>query len=369
MTDKNVLIFRKYLLAYSETFIADQGRYLVDYRSTYTGLVRDAQGISLLSDMPSFVLEDFTQNIKLSKLAYRLGFFSKKWIDEILTMRPDVIHAHFLNDGLDALRLKNRLNIPLVTSLHGHDITKNEKTKILQKSRRGFFGKVDKIIAVSDFIYQKAVENGCPEDKLIKHSIGIDLEKFTQEKQESEQPEILFVGRLTEIKGCAYLLKAMAVLKKKYPELRLTVVGGGPLLEALKDEVKQKSLNVEFVGVESAEKIRDRLAKAWLFAGPSISMDNGYAEGLGMVFLEAQALKTPVVSFASGGVVEAIEDGVSGVLSREKDVQELAESIEYFLESKERRQQFGEEGRQRVEALFDIRKQCLLLEKIYDNIR
>ena len=356
-------------MAYSETFIADQGHFLMDYQAMYSGLVRDARGLTLLEGMPYFLLEDYSQNIKLSKLLYRLGFFPKKWINEISNMHPDIIHAHFLNDGLDALRLKKRLNIPLVTTLHGHDITKDERTKFLQKTRKRFFNEVDRVIAVSDYIYQKAVESGCSEDKLIKHSIGIDLEKFTQKKEESDQPEILFVGRLTEIKGCAYLLKAMSILKTKYPELKLTVVGEGPQAGVLKEEVLEKELNVEFVGVEPAEKIRDRLAKTWIFSAPSISMENGYAEGLGMVFLEAQALKTPVVSFASGGVIEAVEDGVTGVLSREKDVQGLAESIEYFLQSQKRRQQFGEKGRQRVERLFDIRKQCLLLENIYDNLR
>ncbi len=371
MTDQNnnVLIFRKYLLPYSETFIADQGRFLQNYQAMYAGLVRDDKGLGMLADMPSVILEDCSRHINLSKLVFRLGMAPGKWINKIRELSPDVIHAHFLNDGFDALLLKQKLNRPLVTTLHGHDITKKEKTGLLQKSRKQFFSEVDQVIAVSDYIYQQALKNGCPEDKLVKHSIGIDLEKFTQQKQESEKPEILFVGRLVEKKGCTYLLQAMSFLKNKYPELKLTIVGDGPLRHTLKAQVENGQLNVEFVGIESPEKIRQRLAKTWMFVAPSITAESGDAEGLGMVFLEAQALKTPVISFASGGVVEAVEDGVTGLLKSEKDVQGLVESIEYFLENQQLRQEFGDNGRKRVETLFDIRKQCLLLEDIYDGLR
>ena len=367
--NNNVLVYRKYILPYSETFIADQGRFLEKYKAIYAGLVKDSKGLGLISDLPQAVLEDYSSNINLSKLAYRLGILPGGWLKEITNLKPDIIHAHFLNDGIDVLRLKNRLNLPLVTTVHGHDITKKEKTALLQKNRKQFFSEVDKIVAVSDYIYRKALDSGCPEEKLIKHSIGIDLEKFTQQKNETEQPEILFVGRLAEKKGCIYLLQAMARLKSKYPDLKLTIVGDGGLAASLKEYSIKNQLNVNFVGVETPEKIRDRLSKTWLFAAPSITADNGDAEGLGMVFLEAQALNTPVVSYASGGVVEAIEDGVTGLLSQEKDVQALAESIDFFLESEEERRLYGERGRSRVESLFDIRKQCRLLENIYDSLR
>jgi len=101
---------------------------------------------------------------------------------------------------------------------------------------------------------------------------------------------------------------------------------------------------------------------------PSITADNGDAEGLGMVFLEAQALQTPVVSFSSGGVVEAVENESTGLLCAEKDVSSLAENIDTLLSNQSLREEFGKCGRERVEKLFDIRKQCKLLEDIYDDV-
>ncbi|MDH3534935.1 MAG: glycosyltransferase, partial [Gammaproteobacteria bacterium] len=92
------------------------------------------------------------------------------------------------------------------------------------------------------------------------------------------------------------------------------------------------------------------------------------AEGLGMVFLEAQALQTPVVSFRSGGVVEAVEEGSSALLSDEKDVAGLAANIAELLDNSTARHNMGASGRKRVEQHFDIRKQCAKLESIYAEL-
>ena len=87
-----------------------------------------------------------------------------------------------------------------------------------------------------------------------------------------------------------------------------------------------------------------------------------------MVFLEAQALQTPVVSFRSGGLVEAVEEGVTALLSEEKDVAGLADDIACLLENASLRHNMGLAGRNRVEQHFDLRKQCAKLESIYAKL-
>jgi len=369
MHNKSVLIFRKKLLAYSETFIADQGRYLPQYMPFYCGFDSDSSGLGLLPDSKVILLNKYAKHKNLAKILFRAGRFNHQWLSEIDAVSPAIIHAHFLNDGIDALKLGQKLEVPLITTLHGHDITKPEKKSWLKCGRKAFFDRVDRVIAVSDYIYAQALENGCPEQKLLKHSIGIDLQKFSSEKHETGNPSLLFVGRLVEKKGCIYLLQALRILQKKNPDISLTIVGNGPLEDELRQYVTDHRLNVAFVGRESAEQIRQRLSQAWVFVAPSITAENGDAEGLGMVFLEAQALKTPVVSYASGGVVEAVEDGVSGLLLKEKDIDGLAEKIAYLIENGTLRQKYGQNGRSRVEKLFDIRQQCVILERIYEGVQ
>jgi len=300
----NVVIFRKRLLAYSETFIADQGQLLPNYLPVYAGYQRDPSGADLIAQSRQLLLEDYAVLLEVSKFWLRQGFTpNRSWLSALEQTNPALIHAHFLKDGLDAILIGKHLSI------------------------------VDRVIAVSDFIAGQALRQGCPESKLIKHRIGIDLDRFKQEKNESQQPSLLFIGRLVEKKGCTYLLQAMAKLKGKFPELKLTIVGEGDLRSSLQQQAESLGLDAEFVGRENAQQIRERLAQCWLFVAPSITATSGDAEGLPIVFLEAQALRAPVVSFYGGGVSEAIEDGSTGLLCEEKDVGALAENIATLLEN------------------------------------
>jgi glycosyltransferase involved in cell wall biosynthesis len=365
----SIAIFRKRLLSYTETFIADQGRFLPCYRPLFCGYHRDTSGLQLLDGAETFLLDDHSRLSSLSKLMLRYGLGGgKRWLAAIARENPALIHAHFFNDGIDALKIGARLDRPVITTVHGHDITKHENAPAQHSISRRFFEQVDAVIAVSDFIAEQALARGCPENKLLQHYIGIDLERFNQPKQESDQPSLLFVGRLVEKKGCTYLLQAMARLKARFPELQLTIIGDGDLAPTLQQEAAQRQLNVVFAGTASAAEIRDHLSRSWLFVAPSITAQSGDAEGLGMVFLEAQALQTPVVSYRSGGLVEAVEDGVSALLSEEKDVAGLAENIATLLENSELRHNMGVAGRRRVEQHFDLRKQCAKLETIYDKL-
>lgn len=320
----------------------------------------------MLNGSTTLLLDDYSCLASLSKLLLRLGYGgARAWVEAIAAHSPALIHAHFFNDGLDAVILGKRLDLPVVTTVHGHDITKHENAVAQSTTNQRFFERVDKVIAVSDFIAEQALARGCPEQKLIQHYIGIDLEKFTQPKSESDEPSLLFVGRLVEKKGCTYLLQAMEQLKPKFPELRLTIIGEGDLKSALQQEASAKRLNVDFRGTASASEIREQLARSWLFVAPSITAANGDTEGLGMVFLEAQALRTPVVSFRSGGLVEAVDEDRTALLCDEKDVTGLARNIAQLLENSTLRHNMGQNGRERVEQHFDVRVQCAKLESIY----
>ncbi len=341
---------------------------LARFQPLFCGFTADPSGRHLI-DSPQFLLQDHCQFPAVSKFMFRSGLGGgRAWVNALAAESPRLVHAHFFNDGIDAVELGARLRCPVVTTLHGHDITKRDNARAGARQNRRFFDRVDRVIAVSRFIAEEALKRGCPEGKLRQHYIGIDLERFSMPKRESERPSLLFVGRLVEKKGCIYLLEAMTLLQPKFPELELCIVGDGVLGPELQREAQSRGLNVEFAGAEPASRIRERLARSWLFVAPSVTARDGDAEGLGMVFLEAQALKTPVVSFASGGVVEAVAHESTGLLCPERDVDGLAQNIACLLEDSRLRQQMGLAGRRRVEEQFDIRKQCARLEHIYEEI-
>ena len=142
-----VAIFRKRLLSYSETFIADQGRLLPHYRAVFCGYRQDSSGIQLLDGSEQILLDDYSSMASLSKFLFRhrLGG-GKAWISAIDKQSPALIHAHFFNDGLDAIKLGEKLDLPVVTTVHGHDITKHENAVAQSATNLRFFEQVGTMV-------------------------------------------------------------------------------------------------------------------------------------------------------------------------------------------------------------------------------
>jgi glycosyltransferase involved in cell wall biosynthesis len=100
----------------------------------------------------------------------------------------------------------------------------------------------------------------------------------------------------------------------------------------------------------------------------SIVAKAGDTETFGMVFAEAQAMGLPVASFAVGGIPEAVEHGVTGLLAPERDTDALANNIVTLLTDGSMWRRFSTAGQERVKRLFDLAKQTAKLEQIYDEV-
>ena len=97
-------------------------------------------------------------------------------------------------------------------------------------------------------------------------------------------------------------------------------------------------------------------------------MDRGNEEGLSTVCIESQAVGTPLVGFNTGGVSEVVEHGVTGLLSPEKNIDQLAENLLTLLMSNSLRAKFSNAGIERTNRLFNIKSQCQILENIYKEL-
>lgn len=365
-----VLVFRKRLLAWSETFIADQGRHLPTMEATFTGFRWDDGGRHLLDGTDCCVQEDHSLWTGLARTRLRIGLgVNPAWRRALARRRPALLHAHFGPDALAAIPVAEALGVPLVATFHGFDITKHDDRSPYAARRHRVFEAASRIIAVSEFIAGRLVEAGCPAAKIRRHYIGIDLERYDGVSDEAPRPTVLFIGRLVPKKGCTHLLEAMRVVQRAVPGALLQIAGDGPQRPELEAQVAAAGLaDVEFLGVRTPVEIRELLRRAWIMCTPSIVAENGDAEGLGMVFLEAQAMATPAVSFDTGGVVEAIADGETGRTVPAGDDAALADALIGLLTDDELRRRCGARGRARVEALFDVRRQCGALESIYRSV-
>ena len=164
-----VLIFRKRLLPYSETFIASQGQALKRYRPLFVGLERHEQGLHYLKEGTYSLLQDHASSVGLARLPMHLGMKpNARWLRTLRAHKPQLIHVHFGNGVAAAMPLAKALEIPMLVSWHGHDISKPLESGFRQKVRRAI-AMADHHIAVSSYIADRLLEADCPQSKMTVH--------------------------------------------------------------------------------------------------------------------------------------------------------------------------------------------------------
>lgn len=378
----SILIYRDTLLMYSEPWILSQPEAFVRYQPYYAGTRRiesvnlDALGrerVAILDDLVPRHLSPFLRVVyKLTGLAW------PAWAQRIRRWQPALIHAHFGPDGVWARGLAKMLGVPLIVTFHGYDITvpreksraKGITTPLYFRRRLALFHEAARIIAVSTFIRERLLAEGCPPEKVVVHHIGVDTQAFDPGPVRERPPVILFVGRLVEQKGIFDLLCAVQRVQKHLPEARLIVAGDGPLRAEVERASRALPRPVSFLGRVSQAEVRRLLEEVRVFCVPSIVAKDGAAEGFGIVFAEAQAMGVPVVSYATGGIQNAVEHGVTGFLAPPGDIEALAGMLEHVLrEPFERWLERSRAARRRVVERFDLHTQSRALERLYDDVR
>jgi glycosyltransferase involved in cell wall biosynthesis len=263
----------------------------------------------------------------------------------------------------------------MVISLHGYDVTssddahaRTEEGKVYLRRRKDLWEYASKFICISKYIYDQALKRGYPREKLHVLYTGTDLSMFCGLECNRERGLIVFVGRLVEKKGLAFLLDAMQFVKVKHPEARIVVLGSGPLEHELRTRALAEGIRCSFMGMQPISAVRAQLAKARVFCVPSVSARSGDSEGLGMVFVEAQAMGTPVVSFRHGGIPEVVLDRETGLLAPERDRAALAECISTLMSDDDMWTRMSKRSAQWVRSSFDLNRQAELLEDVYEDV-
>jgi colanic acid/amylovoran biosynthesis glycosyltransferase len=371
---RRVLIFRNELLPRSETFILAQSRALTRFELVFGAVHRAVESLDLPS--PPLLLDDCS-NV-LGKVRRRLFWrhsFGPQFYQQLNAAKLDLIHAHFAVDGAAALPIAERLGIPMVVSLHGYDVTSSDETharteegRVYLRRRKRLWEYASKFICISKYMYEKALERGFPREKLCVLYTGTDLSMFCGLECDRERELIVFVGRLVEKKGLAFLLDAMQFVKVKHPEAKIIVLGSGPLEGELRARAMAEGICCQFMGMQPASVVRAQLARARVFCVPSVSARSGDSEGLGMVFIEAQAMGTPVVSFRHGGIPEVVLDGETGLLAPERDRASLGDCLSTLMSDDEMWMRMSKRAAEWVRKSFDLKRQTNLLEDLYEDV-
>jgi colanic acid/amylovoran biosynthesis glycosyltransferase len=286
----------------------------------------------------------------------------------------DIVHCQFGPLGYTGLLLRDAAVFQgnVVTSFRGSDIS----SYISLRGRRVYddlFARGDLFLCVSSFIKDKLVKLGCDERKIIVHKSGVDAGVYDTARPVAKSDgkiRIMTVARLVEKKGVEYGIRAIAQVLEKYPHVEYNIAGDGPLrsrLEPLIEELRVGS-HVNLLGWKTQKEVNELLEQADILLAPSITTESGDAEGIPNSIMEAFTKARPVVSTAYVGVPELVQDGESGFLVPERDVDALAKRLEFLIERPELRVLMGKSGRRFVEEHHNIERLNDRLISLYQKL-
>jgi len=295
--------------------------------------------------------------------------------------KPDVINAHTPVPFISDVTARVCGDIPFTLTYH-NDLTKENillnfickfyyftiENKTLKIS--------DKIIATSEYYAKKSpylirylnkISIVPPGVQIAKFHPGVN--KFALQKKYGNYPFILFVGQLDKThihKGIYYLIDAISLVKKKFENILLLVVGKGDNVDNYKNYTQKSSLekNIVFTGFVSNEELPE------YYAGSNVTVLPTYnnSEGFGMVLLEAGACEKPVISTNVGGIPFVIDDNKTGLLVPPKDPKALAEAISKILNNFGLAKKMGENGYKKVKENFTWEKQIKKTNDLFKDI-
>ncbi|WP_203831154.1 glycosyltransferase [Actinoplanes palleronii] len=360
-TDRRVAIWRSAMLPGSETFIRGQGDALARWTPTYVGATRIESALSRTQDVIAF--PDGRGFLRL-----RLTGASPRLFQTLSEVRPELVHAHFGGDGWLVSHSAGRLGVPLVVTVHGHDVTRQPtapgaKGVRYRRNLQTVFRRAAMVIAVSEVIREQAVRWGADPAKVRVHHTGVLVPPAVP--MVPKRWDVVFVGRFTAKKGIDDLLTALASMHSPRP--RALFIGDGELMPAMRARAEDLRVDATFVGSRSPEAVQRHLAESRILACPSKTAPDGDTEGLPTTLLEAAALGLPVAATRHSGIPEAVVDGETGLLTPEADPAALAGSLTRLLGDAELRHRFGVQARRRVSTHFDLVEQTRRLEELYDE--
>ncbi len=248
--------------------------------------------------------------------------------------------------GLALVRsLARKEKVRLVVRVQGHTASKSLlvhrsrwRFRVLEWIESFVLRRADLVIPMGEFTCQLALEKGAHHNRIIVLPFPVHWLDSATITDLPPRPCVLFAGRLEKEKGVHILLEALKYVKEAVPSVRLLIAGDGSYRQHLEELVERLELSqhVSFLGWLAPEEIREAYRKAWVLVLPSI-----WAEGLGMVLVEAGLMGRPVIGSDLGGIRDIIRDGYNGYLVPPGDARALAEAMLRMLKDPLRAREMG----------------------------
>jgi colanic acid/amylovoran biosynthesis glycosyltransferase len=301
------------------------------------------------------------------------------YFESILKKRnARLVHAHFGHNGPQALEVKSKVNIPLVTTFYGADLSKRDVVHLLKEQYQQLFREGDMFLVEGPHMREKLHQLGCPKEKIHiqRIAIPVDAISFRERKPKGNRDKtvrFLFCGRFTEKKGLIYALEAVKKVweEYRYRDIRFCMIGDGELKEEVETFVKENRMTdyVELPGFLNYKDYLGQLEEADIFIHPSVTAANGDSEGgAPTTILEAQAMGLPVIATYHADIPNVVVPDKSALLSAERDIDGLSRNILFLLENQHLWPRMGKTGREFIRQYHDIKKETPRLEEKYRQL-
>lgn len=298
------------------------------------------------------------QNVPIQRLESKkflpvegYGVIMKGLYDAIFGSEMIHVHTYGAHHADRSIKIAKKLEIPSILTTHLHPASASHH-KMLRTFYDSLVGKgtlkrATNIITITemerDYIFKRF---GISKEKMIAIPNGIDILKFRDLGFEREENSLLFVGRLSPVKRLDMLLLALAIVKKRIPDVRLRIIGRDWGVKAqLVAQASNLNIseNVEFLEEIPFDELVEYYNRAKVFV-----LSSKY-EAFGITIMEAIGCATPAVVTNVGGIPEVVGD--AGILCKE-NAESLADGIIELLESDEKYDTLKESAKKR-RKLFD----------------
>lgn len=301
-----------------------------------------------------------------------LGTHLKLW-RLLRRLRPAILHTYNIGT-LEYQATAMLAGVPVrVHAEHGRDSVEIDGThRKYNLLRRLMTSVVDAYVPVSDDLHDWLRDTiGVPGHKVVPVPNGVDMRCFAPAPDAPEAlPSTIWigtVGRADRIKHHAGLLDAFSLLMERFPpptyDVRLAIVGDGPLLQPLRERVAWEGWS------DRASLPGARTDVAAVMRGFSVFVLPSLSEATPVTVLEAMATGLPVVASHVGGVPQLVRDGQTGMLVQPADARDLADALAAYVLDPALRRRHGAAGRAYVEAHYSVDAMVAGYDALYDMLR
>lgn len=281
-----------------------------------------------------------------------------------------VICTHDYKANLAGVMAGALTRVPIVAVFHGRT-SHDWKVRLYERLDEYVMRLCRSIVAVSrasgDVLERRGhhgrrvrvISNGVDVDER-RNAPALDVRK--ELGLPAEGPLVVYLGRISAEKGLGFLVEAAAGMARRWPDLRVLILGDGPETARLRADVEARGLEEHLRLIGFRQDVRPYLRAMDLLVLPS------FTEGMPVSILEAFAWEKPVVASRVGGVPEVVEHGVSGLLVEPGDAEALAAAIGELIADPDRARRMGEVAGRRVRERFGSGRQAAEFKALFDTV-